>query len=91
MCSSVVPTRPKNLGFFYDFPTSGILTTSGNTASQTSPTVGDFYDVIGRTGSISTLKVHPRRSPTSAILTINVNMPVLRICNNCKNTRIEKS
>ena len=33
-----------------------------------------FYDVIGRIGSISTLKVHPRRSPTSAIFTMSVNM-----------------
>ena len=52
----------------------GIVTISGNTASQTFQTVGDFYDVIGRIGSISTLKVHPRRSPTSAIFTISVNM-----------------
>ena len=37
-------------------------------------TVGDFYDVIGRVGSISTLKVHPRRSPTSAIFTVSVNI-----------------
>ena len=44
------------MGDFYDLPMSGILTTSGNTQSQTSQTVGDFYDVIGRIGSISTLK-----------------------------------
>ena len=49
------------IGNFYDFPTSGILTTSVNTAYQTA---GNVYDVIGRIGSISTLKVHPRRSPT---------------------------
>ena len=42
---------------FYDIPTSEIFTNSGNTSSQTSQTVGDFYDVIGRIGSISTLKV----------------------------------
>ena len=42
-----------------------------NTPSQT---VGDFYDVIGRIGSISTLKVHLRQSPTSAIFTMSVNM-----------------
>ena len=42
---------------FYDIPTSGILTTSGNTSSQKSQTVGVFYDVIGRIGIISTLKV----------------------------------
>ena len=62
------------IGDFYDIPTSGILTTSGNIASQTSQTVGDFYDVIGRIGSISTLKIHPRQSPTSAIFTMSVNM-----------------
>ena len=33
-----------------------------------------FYDLIGRIGSISTLKVHPRRSPTSAIFRMSVNM-----------------
>ena len=62
---SLVPTCPKNL------PMSGILTTSVNTPSQTSQTVGDFYDVIGRIGSISTLKV---LSQTSAIFTMSVNM-----------------
>ena len=31
--------------------------TSVNTSSQTSQTVGDFYDVIRRNGSTSTLKV----------------------------------
>ena len=50
-------------GNFYNLPTSGILTTSVNTPSKTSQTVSDFYDVIGRMASISTLKVHPRRSP----------------------------
>ena len=56
---------------FYDFPTSGILTTSVNTASQATQTVSDFYDVIGRIGKISTLKVHPQ---WSVIFTMNVNM-----------------
>ena len=55
---------------FYVLPTSGILTTSVNTPSQT---VGDFYDVIRRIGSISTW-VHSRQSPTSAIFTVSVNM-----------------
>ena len=50
------PKNRKNRGF-YDIPTSGILTTSGNTSSQKSQTVGDSYDVIGRIGIISTLKV----------------------------------
>ena len=36
--------------------------------------VGDFYDVIGRIRSISTLKVHPRWSLTLAIFTMSVNM-----------------
>ena len=45
-----------------------------NTPSQASQTVGDFYDVIGTIGGISTLKVHPRRSPMSATFTISVNM-----------------
>ena len=71
--------RIATIGDSYDFPTSGILMTSRNTASQTSQTVGDFYDVIGRIGSISTLKVHPRQSPTSAILPISVKVAVLRI------------
>ena len=57
-----------------DLPTSGILTISVNAPSQKSQTVGDFYDVIGSIGSISTLKVHPRRFPTSAIFTMSVNM-----------------
>ena len=61
-------------GDFYILPTSGILTTSVNTPSLTFQTVGDFYDVIGRIGSISTLKEDPRRSPTSAIFTMCVNM-----------------
>ena len=34
-----------------------------NTPSQTSQTVGDFYDVIGRIGSISTLKVLSQTVP----------------------------
>ena len=55
------------IGDFYDLSTSGILTTIGNTPSQTSQTVGYFYDVIGRIGSISTLKVLSQTSPTSAI------------------------
>ena len=66
--------RIARIGDFYDLPTSGILTTSVNTPSQTSQTVCDFYDVIGRIGSISTLKVHPRQSPTSAIFRMSVNM-----------------
>ena len=33
-----------------------------NTVSQTSQMIGDFYGMIGRTGSICTLKVDPRRS-----------------------------
>ena len=56
---------------FYDFPVSGILTTHGNTPSQT---VGDVYDVIARIGSISTLKIHPRWSPMSVIFTMSVNI-----------------
>ena len=62
------------IGDFYDFPTFVILTTSVNIPSQTSQTVGDFYDVIGRIGIISTLEVHPRWTPTSAIFTISVNV-----------------
>ena len=62
-----------------DILTSGILTTSGNTSSQKSQTVGDFYDVIGRIGIISTLKVLSKTSQTSAIFTMSVNLPVLRI------------
>ena len=50
-----------SFGDFYDFPTSGTLITSVNTACQTSKSDGDFYDVIG---SISTLKVYPRLSLT---------------------------
>ena len=69
--------RALRIGDFYDLPTSGILTTSVNTPSQTSQTVGDFYDVIGRIGSISTLKLHPRRSPTSAILTMDMKFACL--------------
>ena len=62
--TSLVPTCPKNSkkGDFYDLPTSGILTTSVNIPSQTSQT-GDFYDVIGRIGSISTLKVLSQTVP----------------------------
>ena len=60
---SLVATCPNHRGF-YKFPASGILTTSVNNASQPSKTVGDFYDVIGRIGSIFTMKVHPRRSLT---------------------------
>ena len=48
---------------FYNLPTSGILTTSVNTPSQTSQMVGDFYDAIGRIGSISTLKVLSQKVP----------------------------
>ena len=62
-----------------DILTSGILTTSGNTSSQKSQTVGDFYDVIGRIGIISTLKVLSKTSQTLAIFTMSVNLPVLRI------------
>ena len=66
--------RIVRIGDFYDHPTSGILTTSVNIPSQTSQTVGDFYDVIGRIKSISTLKVRPRGSPTSAVFMMSVNM-----------------
>ena len=62
---------------FYDIPTSGILTTSGNTSSQKSQTVGDFYDVIGRIRII--LKVLSQTSQTSAIFMMSVNLAVLRI------------
>ena len=60
---SLVPTCPKNHKNrdFYDLPTSGILTTNVNTPSQM---VGDFYDVIGRTGSISALKVLSQTVPS---------------------------
>ena len=67
------------IGDYYDIPTSGILTTSGNTSSQKSQTVGDFYDVIGRIGIISTLKVLSQTSQTSEIFTTSVNLAVLRI------------
>ena len=67
------------IGDFYDIPTSGILTTSGNTSSQKSQTVGDFYDVIGIIGIISTLKVLSQTPQTSAIFTMSVNLAVLRI------------
>ena len=68
--------RIVRIGDFYDLPTSGIFTTNGNTPSQTCQTVGDFYDVIGRIGSISTFEgtVCPRRSSRSAIFTMSVNM-----------------
>ena len=60
---------------FYDFLASEILMTSGNTPiSQTFQTVHDFYDMIRRIKSISTLKVHPKWPPTSAIFTMSVNM-----------------
>ena len=62
------------IGDFYDIPTSGILTTSRNIASQRSYWVGGFYDVIGRIGSISMLKVHSRQSPTSVLFTMSANM-----------------
>ena len=71
--------RIVRIGDFYDIPTSGILTTSGNTSSQKSQTVGDFYDVIGRIGIISTLKVLSQTSQMSAIFTMSVNLAVLRI------------
>ena len=45
---SLVPNFAKNL------PTSGILTDQCEHPTQTSQTVGDFHDVIGRIGSIST-------------------------------------
>ena len=67
------------IGVFYDIPMPGILTTSGNTSSQKSQTVGDFYDVIGRIGIISTLKVLSQTSQTSAIFKMSVNLAVLRI------------
>ena len=63
--------RIVRIGDFYDIPTSGILRTSGNTSSQKSQTIGDFYDVIGRIGIISHLKVLPQTS--------SVNLAVLRI------------
>ena len=53
--------------------------TSGNTSSQKSQTVGNFDDVIGRIGIISTLKVLSQTSQTSAIFTMSVNLAVLRI------------
>ena len=71
--------RIVRIGDFYDTPTSGILTTSGNTSFQKFQTVGDFYDVIGRIGIISTLKVLSQTSQTSAIFTMSVNQTVLRI------------
>ena len=86
--------RIVRIGDFYDIATSGILTTSGNTLSQTSQKVGGFYDVIGRIGIISTLKVLSQTSQ-SAIFTMSVNLAVLRIATvvripvsgNCKNPR----
>ena len=63
--------RIVRVGDFYDLLTSEILTTSLSTPSQTSQTIGHFYDVIGRIGSISILKV---LSPTSAIITMSVNI-----------------
>ena len=71
--------RIVRIGNFYDIPTSGILPTSGNTSSQKSQTVGIFYDVIGRIGIISTLKVLSQTSQTSAIFTMSVNLAILRI------------
>ena len=75
MSLGLVPTCPKNCKNrgFYDLSTSGILTTSANTPSQTSQMFGNFYDVIGRFGNVSTFNC-PRRSPTSAILTMSVNI-----------------
>ena len=71
--------RIVRIGDFYDIPMTGILTTSGNTSSQKSQTVGNFYDVIGRIGIISTLKVLSQTSQTSANFTMSVNLAVLRI------------
>ena len=79
---SLVPTCPKNRknrGNLKDIPTSGTLTTNGNTSSQKSQTVGDFYHVIRRIGIISTLKVLSQTSQTSAIFAMSVNLAVLRI------------
>ena len=76
-CFRLVPTCPKNRKNRRFLRASRILTISGNTASQT---VGDFYDVIGRIGSIFTLKVHSRQSPTSAVFTMSVNMKFARVC-----------
>ena len=45
-----------------------------NTPSQTSQTVGDFYDVIGRIGSISTLKVLFQMVREVGDLTMSVNI-----------------
>ena len=55
--------RIVRIGDIYNLPTSGILTTSVNTPSQTSQTVGNFYDVIGRIGSIYILKVLSQTVP----------------------------
>ena len=71
--------RIVRIGDFYDIPTSGTLTTNGNTSSQKSQTVSDFYHVIGRIGIISTLKVLSQTSQTLAIFTMSVNLAVLRI------------
>ena len=46
--------------------------TSGNTPSQTSQTVGDFYDVIGRIGSIFTLKVLSQTSLAKLIVSYDL-------------------
>ena len=72
--------RIVRIGDFYDIPTPGILTTSGNASSQKSQkSVGDFYDVIGRIGIIPTFKVLTQTSQTSATFTMSVNLAVLKI------------
>ena len=76
---STCPKNRKNRGNLKDIPTSGTLTTNGNTSSQKSQTVGDFYHVIRRIGTISTLKVLSQTSQTSAIFAMSVNLAVLRI------------
>ena len=61
---SLVPTCPKNRknrGFLRSFDVWDSYDQCEHTPSQTSQTVGDFYDVIGRIASISTFNC-PRRS-----------------------------
>ena len=61
---SLVPTCPKNRKkfsrIFTIFRRLGFFETSVNTPSQTA---GDFYDVIGKIGSFSNLKVLSQTVP----------------------------
>ena len=63
---NLVPTCPKNRKNWGILRSSDVWDSHDqcvNTPSQTSQMVGEFYDVIGRIGSISTLKVLSQTVP----------------------------